>query len=372
MSTVALPECTDPGVICAWAGTGDAGFDGDHNSLLESDFYFPIDVTFAGDQGTYLVDWNNHKVRSLLIDGTLETVIGTDFIGDGPEDESDQDPPGALGTEVLLNHPTQITPWDDGLLLLVAWHNHKLRTYSPETGRVVVIGGGPPGFGGDGGSLREAVFNQPSQIVRELGVTYVFDQRNQVVRSIDANGIVQTVAGTTGQAGYDGDGASPRSATFDFPAGSNPSPAGGLAVDGAGRLYVADTLNHAIRRVDFDADTIDTLCGTGSSGMSPADGSLAELVLNNPRHLRMGPDGRLFIADQDNHRILAVDLDAESYVTVAGGNGAGDSGDGELATVAWLNRPSGISFDPSGALYIADTYNHRFRRVLSLENRPSQ
>ena len=112
VSTVALPECTDPGVICAWAGTGDAGFDGDHNSLLESDFYFPIDVTFAGDQGPYLVDWNNHKVRSLLIDGTLETVIGTDFIGDGPEDESDQDPPGALGTEVLLNHPTQITPRD--------------------------------------------------------------------------------------------------------------------------------------------------------------------------------------------------------------------------------------------------------------------
>src|SRR5689334_5338501 len=118
-------SCDKPGVICTWAGTGKLGFNGDGKALTESNMYWPVDLTIS-DQGTYVLDWNNHRVREVTKDGTFETVIGTDFVGDGPDDHSDLMPPGAPGTDVTLNHPTQMVPMQDGSLTLVSWHNHKL------------------------------------------------------------------------------------------------------------------------------------------------------------------------------------------------------------------------------------------------------
>ena len=130
--------CADaPSTICTWAGTGEAGFNGDDQPLLASTLYWPVDLTFTPSGQTYLLDWNNHRVRRATPEGTLVTVIGTDFVGDGPYDESDQIPPGAPGTEVHLNHPTHILPLADGTLLLTAWHNHKLRLYDPQTVRAL-------------------------------------------------------------------------------------------------------------------------------------------------------------------------------------------------------------------------------------------
>ena len=125
-------------------------------------------------------------MRRATPEGTLVTVIGTDFVGDGPYDESDQVPPGAPGTEVHLNHPTHILPLADGTLLLTAWHNHKLRLYDPQTGLVQVICGAGPGFAGDGGPARDALLSQPPQtVLGPDGGLYILDQRNQRVRKID-------------------------------------------------------------------------------------------------------------------------------------------------------------------------------------------
>lgn len=148
------PACDNtPGVICTWAGIGDEAYDGDGNTLKESAFYWPVDVTFA-QSGTYIVDWNNHRVRKLTDEETLETVIGTDFVGDGPDDRSDQMLPGAPGTSVTLNHPTQLLELPSGKMLLTSWHNHKLREYDPETGLVHIICGSGPGYAGDSGPAR--------------------------------------------------------------------------------------------------------------------------------------------------------------------------------------------------------------------------
>jgi hypothetical protein len=202
-----LERCAEtPGVLCTWAGTGRLAFNGDGHALTESSFYWPIDLTID-ELGTYILDWNNHRVRRLAPDLTLETVIGSDFVGDGPDDMSDLTIPGAPGTEVLLNHPTQLVPAADGSLTLVAWHNHKLRRYDPETGLVRVICGGPAGFQGDGGPATAARVNQPVQLVlAEDGTEYLLDQRNQVVRAIDRDGIISTLAGTPMMAGFEGDG----------------------------------------------------------------------------------------------------------------------------------------------------------------------
>ena len=117
------PNTNETGTISTWAGTARAGFDGDGNDLLKSSFYWPVDLSIDKDGTFYILDWNNHRVRKVTSENTLETVIGTDFVGDGPQDKSDLVEPGTLGTRVNLNHPTHLLPLDDGTLILTAWHN---------------------------------------------------------------------------------------------------------------------------------------------------------------------------------------------------------------------------------------------------------
>ena len=352
-----------PGSICTWAGTGDAGWDGDSQPLLESKFYWPVDLTITPSGEFYILDWNNHRVRHVTAESTLETVIGTDFVGDGPPDFSDLAPPGAPGTTVNLNHPTHLIPLPDGTLLLTAWHNHKLRVYDPSTGLVFVMSGAGAGFAGDGGPAVDALLNQSSQtVLGPDGSLYILDQRNQRVRRIAPDKIMSTVVGT-GDAGFAGDGGSPESAQIQMPSGTNPPPAGALAFDSDGRLYISDALNHRIRRVDFQQDLIETIAGNGQAGFSGDGGQATEASFYNPRDIVFGPDNRLYVADELNHRVRAIDLTTGIITTVAGNGVAAFIGDGGPATAASLYRPAGLEFDAEGYLYVADTYNHRIRRV---------
>lgn len=356
--------CDDAaGVICTWAGTGSAGFDGDGHSLLESSFYWPVDVTVAGDGRIYVVDWNNHRVRRVTPAGTFETVIGNDMVGDGPTDQSDLFPPGAPGSQVTLNHPTHLVPLRDGKLLLTAWHNHKLRTYDPATGLVEIVCGSTAGFSGDGGLSGVARLNQPSQTqVGADGGLYVLDQRNQRVRRIAPDGTIATVVGT-GVPGFAGDDGPPLAAQLHMPYGSNPPTGGGLAFDAEGRLYISDTLNHRIRRVDFVADRIETVAGNGVEGYSGDGGPATAASLAGPRDLVFGPDGRLYVADEHNNRVRVVDLTDGTIDTFVGDGVPRFAGDGGPARSASLHRPVGLEWDAAGRLYIADSYNHRIRRL---------
>jgi len=262
-------------------------------------------------------------------------------------------------------------PMADGSLTLVAWHNHKLRRYDPETGLVTVTCGGPAGFGGDGGPARMAKLNQPSAMaVAEDGTLYLVDQRNQIIRSIDPDGIVSTLAGTPMMAGFAGDDGPAEACKFNWPAGPNPVPGGGLALDGH-MLYVSDTLNHRIRAIDLESKVITTIAGTGEAGFSGDGADATEAELHFPRKLTIGPDGRLYVGDQLNHRIRAIDLESGMIETVAGNGDEGYSGDGGPAVEASLNQPAGVTFDDDGVMYVLDTYNSRIRRVV-LESADSE
>lgn len=373
----ASAEPCDPAEgICTWAGDGFQGFDGDGNALLKSSFYWPIDLTFTEDGTAYVLDWNNHRVRQVQADGTLKTVVGNDFVGDGPLSAADNKSPGAPGTDITLNHPTQFLELPSGKMLLAAWHNHKLREWDPATGLGYVALGGPPAYAGDTGTAKKARVDQPTKVaLRDDGSVYVLDMRNSVIRLIDMSGadpavdsidkgIVSTVAGTPKTYDYTGDGGSPLAATFNFfpfEQFSNPPPGGALALDADGRLYVSDTLNHVIRRIDFEADTIETVAGTGEAGFGGDGGPATEAKLNNPQDIEIGPDGRLYVADQNNHRVRVFDPDAGTIETIAGNGTPGFSGDGGPAAEAGLNGPSGIGFDAAGLLYVADQLNNRIR-----------
>jgi sugar lactone lactonase YvrE len=358
-----LPEDVAAGMIQTWAGTGSPGFDGNGNPLLRSRFYWPVDMLITATGETYVLDWNNHRVRRVTAAGTFETVMGTDFIGDGPDDLSDLTQPGAPGTTIHLNHPTNMLQLATGDFLLTCWHNHKLRVWNPSTGLAYVMCGGPAGFAGDGGTIANARLNQPQATALAAdGSLYILDQRNQRIRKIDASGNVTTVAGT-GVSGFSGDGGSALAAEVSFPKGSNPPPAGGIAVYGSDVIYFSDILNNRVRRVDLAQDIIETIVGNGVAGYGGDGGPGTAASLNNPRDVQVGPDGRVYIADELNNRIRVWDPVSGIVTTVAGNGTAGFSGDGGPATDAQLYRPAGVEFDPQGRLYISDTYNHRIRRM---------
>ena len=322
-----------------------------------------MDLTFGPDGRAYVMDWNNHRVRRVEADGKVTTVIGTETIGDGPEDLSDLRAEGALGTTVNLNHPTGLTFLPDGTGLLVAWHNHKLRTWDPATGRVRVLCGAGPGFRGDGGPVGAALMDQPKgAAVAADGTLYVLDQRNQRVRSIAPDGTVRTVVGT-GEKGYGGDGGPALEAKLSFPTGGNPQPGGAVVLDGKGTLYLADTENHRVRAVDLATGVIRTVAGTGVAGPSVPEAAALEATLNAPRDLALDGRGRLYIADTDNHVVRRWEPETGRLRTVVGTGTRGFSGDGEALEKAQLARPFGLELDSRGNLFIADTYNHRIRRV---------
>jgi hypothetical protein len=309
------------------------------------------------------LDWNNHAVRRMTAAGTFETVIGTGVPGDGPPDFSDLTPPGAAGPTISLNHPTDMIQLLDGTFLLTSWHNHKLRVWDPSTGLAYVMCGAGAGFAGDGQTIDELRLNQPQSTVQASdGNLYCLDQRNQRIRKIDTAGNVSTIAGT-GVSGFSGDGGPATAAEVSFPKGSNPPPAGGITVDNAGSVYFSDILNNRVRRVDLGSGNIETVVGDGVAGFGGDGGQGTSASLNNPRDLEVGPDGRVYIADELNNRVRAWDPTTGIVTTVAGNGTAGFSGDDGPATSAQLYRPAGVEFDPDGLLYIADAYNHRIRRV---------
>lgn len=376
-STSPPPQPLDPvvvGDITTWAGTGHAGNDGDGHERLETNFYWPMDIEFTPHIGVYVSDWNNHRIRRYGDDGLFHTVIGHGNDGDGPEvgePQSDLVAPYLDGTKCELNHPTQVLERANGKLLVVCWHNHKLREWDPATDKIKVLMGRGAGCAGDGGQFDAALnmLNQPPHAVEASdGSIYINDQRNQCIRKIDPTGVVSTVVGPAPQCNllagsFAGDNGPPSAAHLSQPTGSTPDPGGGLALDAQGRLYISDTLNQRIRRVDFGLDLITTVAGNGTAGFGGDGGDPLQASLHDPRDIAFGPDGRLYVADMNNDRIRAIDFTANVITTVAGSGVRGFSGDRGPATEARLNRPFGIGFDAGGDLYIADTYNQRIRRV---------
>jgi sugar lactone lactonase YvrE len=383
------------GSICTIAGNGKNGYDGDEPiRALDAKMSLPQDMLKAPDGTLYILDWNNHRVRALGADGILSHVVGRGELGGSLDDPANSD----------LNHPTGLllSP-DESTLLVAAWHNSKIRSVDLASGKITdECGDGRRGYFGDEMPAATATLDLPSSIVFDpSGNLVILDQANQVIRSVDADGVIHRMIGrcvidqdvacdgaepvqcpngsgkfTCGDPMTEcGKPCHPSYAAGDDvltlrmaqPFGQSADPGGRLAYDADGSLYFADTANHLIRRVTTAGAVeivagVEPIDGVPQSGTSPDGTTATETLLNRPTDLALAKDGTLYFSDVYNHCIRKVAPDGNVY-TVAGRCGKkGFEGDGGSPTDALLRLPYGLELSGS-SLYIADTGNNRIRRV---------
>ena len=217
-----------------------------------------------------------------------------------------------------------------------------------------VAGNGTAGFAGDGGPATSSEVFGPNGIAFDsAGNLYIADSYNGRIRKISAStGLISTVAGN-GTAGYSGDGGPALSAAIG---------ARGIAVDGSGNIYMADSGDNVVRKVTASTGIITTVAGNGTTGFAGDGGSATSAQLNGPFAVAVDSAGNLYIADGGNNRIRKV-TSSGTISTVAGNGTGGFAGDGGAATTAELYDPVGVALDSAGNLYIADQYNDRIRKV---------
>ena len=219
-----------------------------------------------------------------------------------------------------------------------------------------VAGSGSSGYGGDGSTATgtTAKLNNPIQVAIGSGHDFYFtDSGNNRVRKVTASTQkLSTAAGIT-TAGYSGDGLTAVGSQLNDPYG--------VWVDAAGNIFIADLGNFVVRKINASDGKINTIAGDASANFNGDGGPATSAALNNPLGLVTDNSGNLFIADSFNHRIRVVTPDG-NINTIAGG-APGFSGDGGPAINAQMNRPFGIALDAAGNLYIADSQNHRIRKV---------
>lgn len=346
-----LPTTTadQPLVISTVAGTGIEGNGGDGGPALNATFSTPTQVAVDRHGNLYIAGYGNSRIRKIDRQGIITAFAGTGepgFAGDG-----------GPALQAKINFPHAITVTDNGTVYFTDTKNHRVRKITPDGIITTIAGNGQAGFSGDGGLALQASLNQPEGIaVDKRGNVFIAEFNNHIIRKITPAGIITTVAGN-GTAGFSGDGGPASKASLNI------TPA--VAVDSSGNLYLCDRENHRVRKVGRRG-IITTVAGNGVEATTEniGDGGAATAArLNRPVGLALDRAGNLYIAERNGHRVRKV-TPAGVITTIAGTGVAGFNGDHADATKAMLHTPRRLTSNPAGdVLYVADTGNHRIRRI---------
>jgi sugar lactone lactonase YvrE len=342
-------------VITTIAGTGEEALNLAEGDAAEVHIGQPFGVEVGPDGGLYIAEVSNHRVLRLdLRAGRVRVVGGTGKRGGGGN--------GGPALEASLDEPYEVRfgagsgTGAGSDMYIVEMAGAVVRRVDARTGRLhPVAGSGKAGFAGDGGPAVKAALRSPHSIALDgRGALYIADIGNHRVRRVDLRaGAIDTIAGN-GEATLPRDGAAARGGPLLAPRA--------LAVRGTS-LWIALREGHSIWKLDLESGRLEHAAGSGRPGYG--DGPAKEAAFNGPKGIAWGPRGDLFIADTENHAIRRLDPDSGLVSTVAGSGpeGRGFGGDGGPPSRARLDRPHGVAVDGEGTLYIGDSENHRVRRV---------
>ena len=334
------------GIISTVAGNGTRGFSGDGGPATSASLSSPQSVFVDGLGNIYIVDAGNYRIRKVDTSGIISTVPLDGLVGFSGD--------GGPATDAKLFTPRGVFVDGSGNIYIADMNNGRIRKVDTSGIISTVAGNGTFGFSGDGGPATDAsLFNPLGVSVDGSGNIYIADMNNGRIRKVDTSGIISTVAGN-GTFGFSGDGGPATDASLFNPLG--------VSVDGSGVIYIADTNNHRIRKVDA-AGIISTVAGNGELGFSGDGGPATSGSLFNPLGVSVDGSGVIYIVDWFNHLIRKVDTSGIISTVAGNGSSGGFSGDGGPATSASLNRPYDVFVDGLGNIYIVDAGNHRMRKV---------
>jgi streptogramin lyase len=311
----------------------------------------PFGVEIGPDGALYICEVQNHRLRRLdLKSGELTTVAGSGtkgYAGDsGP------------AIKAQLNEPYEVRFDRAGNMLFVEMRSHVVRRVDAKSGTISTVAGtGQPGFGGDGGPATKAQLNIPHSIALDQDDNlYIADIGNHRIRRVDAQaGTITTIAGN---------GERKPPVAGETAAGKPMIGPRALFIEG-NTLWIALREGHSVWKMDLASGVLSHIAGTGHKGYSGDSGPAATATFDGPKGIAVGPDKAVYVVDTENNAIRRIDLGKGTISTVAGRgpNQKGADGDGGPATNAMLDRPHGICVGPDGTVYIGDTNNHRVRRV---------
>ena len=349
---VTLALAPDP-TISTFAGTGVKGFAGDSSPASRARLDQPFDVALDRAGNVYFSDTFNHRIRRVDAEcGVITTVAGNGdrgYRGDG-----------GPAVDANLNEPYGIELDADGNLYVVDRLNSCVRMVDAKTGVISRVAGtgGKLGFTGDGGPATQALLREPNGLCLDgKGKLYIADVADQRVRVVNlTTGTIDTLAGN-GKKLTGGDGGPLKDATFAGPRA--------VAVGPDGLLHVVEREGNCVRRVDLAKQTIERFAGTGKKGYTGDGGPATDATFDGPKEIDVDRHGNVFVVDTENEVIRRIDSKTGIVTTVAGKarSKTPGLGDGGPATAATLGRPHGVAVGPDGALYIGDTNSHRIRVV---------
>ena len=363
------------------------GFNGDGNSALSTNFDHPHGVGLDPSRQTmFIFDSGNNRVRGIDLATQVVSTLAGGYIGDG-----------GLARNSNLNQPYGINFDPSGDLFIAEFYGSRVREVDA-TGKIkTVVGTGFTGYSGDGGPATDAMLDVPMAVAADgNGNLYVSDQGGLALRKVDANGNINTlanpltfdyfmtslatdsqgnlyaaddafcvvwkitpddvatvVAGVSGECGYNGDG---------IPATQALISAWGVAVDAQGTLYIADTSNNRVRKVGANGKIV-TIAGNGNCGFSGDGHPAKSAMLCNPQGVAVDSNGIVYIADQTNARVRAINR-AGIISTYAGtGSTSGYNGNGLPASKTNFDLLFGIAVSPDGVVHVLDLDQNRVRKI---------
>jgi uncharacterized protein (TIGR03437 family) len=332
--------------VAGSGGTGAAGggFGGDGEPATSAQLSLPEAVVVDSAGNLYIADTFNVRIRKVTTAGTISTVAGTGTLGFNGDN--------IPATTAELRLPDGVAVDSFGNVFIADETNNRIRKVTLAGTISTVAGTGTAGFNGDGQATSSELFQPAGIAVDSGGNLFIADNGNNRIRKLTPAGAISTVAGD-GTPGYKGDGLLATSAELNQPSG--------VAVDSNNNLYIADLANNVVRKVT-SAGIISTVAGTGSFGSGGDNGPATSAQLFMPWGVAVDGAGNLFIADWGNNRIRKV-TSAGTISTVAGNGTVGFTGDGLSAVSAELAAPEAVAVDAVGDVFIADTNNNRIRKL---------